>query len=63
VTHRRQPLPIALAVLWDKRRTLPRYAEGFADLLAAHIQQVFPDTRPALSGRRPAGRKRVSAPA
>jgi hypothetical protein len=37
-----KPLQIALAVLWDKRRTLPKYAEGFAGLLAAHIRELFP---------------------
>jgi DNA-binding transcriptional LysR family regulator len=46
VTHKQEPLSIALAVLWDARRTLPGYAEGFADLFAAHIREVFPDTRP-----------------
>lgn len=38
VTHLGKPLRIALAVLWDKRRTLPRYAEGFAELFAGHIR-------------------------
>lgn len=47
VTYRLQPLQIALAVLSDRRRTLPRYAEGFADLLAAHIRELFPDMRTA----------------
>jgi DNA-binding transcriptional LysR family regulator len=43
VTHLGKPLRISLAVLWDGRRTLPRYAEGFADLLATHIRGVFAD--------------------
>ena len=47
VTHRREPLQIALALLWDKRRTLPRCAEDFPALLTAHIRQVFPHTQPA----------------
>jgi DNA-binding transcriptional LysR family regulator len=42
VTHMGKPLRIALAVLWDRRRTLPRYAEAFADLLAGHIREAFP---------------------
>jgi DNA-binding transcriptional LysR family regulator len=42
VTHQSKPLRIAVAVLWDRRRTLPRYAEGFADLLASHLREVFP---------------------
>lgn len=41
VTHQSKPLRIAVAVLWDRRRTLPRYAEGFADLLTGHIRDVF----------------------
>lgn len=41
VTHRDEPLQIALAVLWDKRRTLPRYAENFSALLAQHIHDQF----------------------
>jgi DNA-binding transcriptional LysR family regulator len=47
VTHRCEPLHIALAVLWDKRSTLPGYAEGFSELLAAHIREVFPISRPS----------------
>jgi DNA-binding transcriptional LysR family regulator len=50
VTHQQQPLQIDLAVLRDKRRTLPRYAESFADLLAAHIQEGFP-SRPAAASK------------
>jgi DNA-binding transcriptional LysR family regulator len=42
ITHRGEPLQIALAVLWDKRRTLPRYAENFSELLAQHISEQFP---------------------
>jgi DNA-binding transcriptional LysR family regulator len=46
VTHQSKPLRIALAVLWDRRRTLPRYAEGFGDLLASHICEVFGEPVP-----------------
>jgi|RhiMethySRZTD1v2_1073278.scaffolds.fasta_scaffold07442_2 DNA-binding transcriptional LysR family regulator len=41
VTHRGEALGISLAVLWDRRRTLPRHAEGFSELLAAHVREVF----------------------
>jgi DNA-binding transcriptional LysR family regulator len=44
VTHKREPLRIAPAILWDRRRTLPRYAEAFAELLTAYILEVFPST-------------------
>ncbi|HJS32528.1 MAG TPA: hypothetical protein VJ924_11060, partial [Alphaproteobacteria bacterium] len=47
VMHKREPLFISLAVLWDKRRTLPRYAERFSELLTAHMRQTFPDSQPA----------------
>jgi DNA-binding transcriptional LysR family regulator len=47
VTHRGESLTISLAVLWDRRRTLPRHAEGFSEFLSAHIRAAFPDGRPA----------------
>jgi hypothetical protein len=54
VTHKREPLRIVPAVLWDKRRTLPRYAEGFSELLAAHVQEAFARARPVQSKASPA---------
>jgi DNA-binding transcriptional LysR family regulator len=45
VTHRGDPLQLTLAVLWDKRRTLPRYAQEFSELLAEHIRETFPIAR------------------
>jgi DNA-binding transcriptional LysR family regulator len=63
VTHRREPLRISLAVLWDKRRALPRYAEGFADALAGYIRDVFPLTpRPAQRPQPPAPRGGKDSP-
>jgi DNA-binding transcriptional LysR family regulator len=43
VTLRREPLPleISLAVLWDIRRTLPRCAVDFPELLTDHIRATF----------------------
>ena len=46
VTHRGEALQISLAVLWDKRRTLPRHAKAFSGLLAEHVRQTFPPIRP-----------------
>ena len=43
ITHRRKPLREPLAVIWNKRRTLPRYAEGFCELLAEHMRSVLSD--------------------
>jgi DNA-binding transcriptional LysR family regulator len=36
-----------LAIFWDKRRPLPRYATGFCEMLAEHMRKVFPVTQPS----------------
>jgi LysR family nitrogen assimilation transcriptional regulator len=46
LTYRGRPLREPLAVLWDKRRPLPRYATAFCEMWAEHVRQVFPITRP-----------------
>ena len=51
LTHRRRPLRMPLAVLWDKRRRLPRYAEDFCASLAAYLRDVLPISRPSPPGR------------
>jgi DNA-binding transcriptional LysR family regulator len=56
VTQRREPLEIALAVIWDKRRTLPRHAETFSDVLASYMREVFP------GASSPRQRKRLTTP-
>jgi hypothetical protein len=43
------PLQEPLALYWDKRRPLPRYAIGFGDMLAQHMRNVFPISRPSQS--------------
>ena len=62
VTHRGESLREPLAVFWDARRPLPRYATAFCEQLAVHVRQVFPITRPAESAvekkRKPAAAKR-----
>ena len=45
VTYRGDPLLLKLAVLWDRQRTLPRYAQEFSVLLAEHIRDIFPYAR------------------
>jgi DNA-binding transcriptional LysR family regulator len=42
ITHRRESLQLTVAVIWDKRRMPSRYADQFADLLAAHIRESYP---------------------
>jgi DNA-binding transcriptional LysR family regulator len=42
ITRERKPLQEPLSVVWDKRRALPRYAQDFSELLAAHMRKRFP---------------------
>jgi DNA-binding transcriptional LysR family regulator len=46
IVYRGQPLREPLAVLWDKRRPLPRYAKAFCQMWVEHVRAVFPITRP-----------------
>src|SRR5262245_53424975 len=52
VTYRGKPILEPLAVIWDKRRSLPRYARDFCELLAAHMHKVFPSR--GVAARKPA---------
>ncbi|HZT49119.1 MAG TPA: LysR family transcriptional regulator substrate-binding protein [Hyphomicrobiaceae bacterium] len=45
IVFRGRPLREPLAVLWDKRRPLPRYAKAFCQMWAEHVRAVFPITR------------------
>jgi DNA-binding transcriptional LysR family regulator len=45
LAYRGKPLREPLAIFWDKRRPLPRYATGFCEMLAAYAREVFPITR------------------
>ena len=38
---------LAQTILWDKRRPLPRYATAYCQMLAEHMREVFPITRPS----------------
>jgi DNA-binding transcriptional LysR family regulator len=53
ITYRRKPIRDPLAVVWDKRRVRPRYAQDFCELLAAHMRELFPITHPPSGFRRP----------
>lgn len=46
IVYRGRPLREPLAVLWDRRRPLPRYATAFCQMWAEHVRSVFPITRP-----------------
>jgi LysR family transcriptional regulator, nitrogen assimilation regulatory protein len=54
VTHRRKTLRAPFAAQWNKRRTLPRYATGFCELLDKYMHEVCPIARPSV--RRETGR-------
>jgi DNA-binding transcriptional LysR family regulator len=45
ITYKRKPIREPLAVVWDKRRTLPRYAQDFCETLATHMHKIFPMTQ------------------
>jgi len=45
VTYRGDPIPLKLAVLWDRLRVLPRHAQEFSGILAEHIRAQFPSER------------------
>ena len=61
LTYRGRPLREPLAVLWDKRRPLPRYATAFCEMWAEHVREVFPITRPTASNSDPRVRRVSSA--
>jgi DNA-binding transcriptional LysR family regulator len=44
LAHEGKPLREPLGIVWDKRRLLPRYAQDFAELVAAHASKLFPIT-------------------
>lgn len=39
IAYQRKPIQEPLAVVWDKRRVLPRYAQDFCELLAAYMRE------------------------
>lgn len=45
VTYRGDPLHLKVAVLWDRHRTLPHYAQEFSALLEEHVREMFPVVR------------------
>ena len=59
LTHHRRPLRMPMAVLWDKRRLRPRYADDFCVSLAAYLRDVLPISGPSPLGPvvKPSGRR------
>jgi DNA-binding transcriptional LysR family regulator len=51
LTYRGKPLREPLALFWERRRPLPRYATAFADMLAQYMRDVLPISQPTRPGR------------
>ena len=49
ITHQRKTLREPVAVIWDKRRVLPRYADGFLEPLASHMRAILTMVKPTTS--------------
>ena len=47
VTYRGKPLREGMVILWDRRRPLPAYAKAYCEMLAKHVREIFPITRPS----------------
>ena len=60
LTYRRKFLRVPYAIVWDKRRLLPPYAEDFCQSLAAYMREVFPISHPS-GAKAVAAEKRVTA--
>jgi DNA-binding transcriptional LysR family regulator len=58
LTHERKPLQESVSIFWDKRRSLPRYAQDFCELLAEHIRKVSPIAKPSSGFRRPRAKRK-----
>jgi DNA-binding transcriptional LysR family regulator len=52
ITRQRKPLREPLAVVWDKRRELPRYVLDFREALAAHMRELSATTHDRIRGKR-----------
>jgi DNA-binding transcriptional LysR family regulator len=57
LVYRGKPLREPLAIFWDKRRPLPRYAMAFCEMLADYMRKVFPITRPTRKAKAAAVRR------
>lgn len=64
ITYKRNPILNPVAVVWDKRRVLPRYARDFCELLATHMRKRIPTQHAALrwAERRKKSRNRARLP-
>jgi DNA-binding transcriptional LysR family regulator len=58
LTHQRKPLQEPRSIFWDKRRSLPRYAQDFCELLAEYIRKGILIAKPPPDFRRPNARRK-----
>ena len=58
VTFRGEPLREDLVMFWDRRRSLPRYATAFCEMLVAHVKAGAPGARPSRPARDHASKAR-----
>ena len=56
ILHQGKLLEEPLSIFWDSRRSLPRYALDFCELLAAYIPTIIPGGAPTRKGTRRARR-------
>jgi DNA-binding transcriptional LysR family regulator len=45
ITYRHKPIRLPMAAIWDKRRTLPKYARAYFELVGDHIGNAFSATK------------------
>jgi LysR family nitrogen assimilation transcriptional regulator len=59
IGYDRKTLQTPRAVLWDRKRPLPGFAQGFLAPLATHMREVFASQRPAAAVDTPKPRRRT----
>jgi len=58
LTHQRKPLQEPRSIFWGKRRSLPRYAQDFCELLVKYIRKINPIAQPSSDFRRPRAKRK-----
>ena len=62
ITYRGKPLREPLAMLWDRRRPLPRYAVAYCEMLRDYVGEIFPITAPRNPAKSRASRRLSQSP-
>jgi DNA-binding transcriptional LysR family regulator len=58
LAYQRKPLQEPRSIFWDKRRSLPRYAQDFCELLTEYIRKINPIAQPSSDFRRPRAKRK-----